>query len=486
MAFLNSNSNIDRLKRIIIASDRKAVKNVMDQIPIDINHSSEMCEALHSLHNDNSISTKVSNYVNELINSIRAKTRKMNIDELQKFSTNLMKFRRYLDCTSAAIISIMFGADRGCYRASIAIFSLINDCYYSDFRVHYNVKDYLISKGSILYLIWEFILFFPKTHIWENLLTYAEVNQDALKVLKNFLMIKLISEQGLSCTSYEKWESYLCQNNMNMLRNIDSIPFPTSFINFGANIIEELAQISRLDSACELEVSCWFGNNIEYFEQEYQRMWKEITNEAGCWLRNNGADRVKMNIVAYKNSSHTLESLQFIVEGLEFPKVIARFWHKVFDSPYITDYHINSNSLNEFSWLKDNHDVNSQNYAKDILRSIEYQLYIFIATHCLWRIVCKVEADKIGPSVSKRSARKIIYTKTSTEVRPHFRWLSGNQQPSEEAINRSFEIFNYAPPPGKTFVKTHTRNLVEEFGEMQKIPELFTYDESDFGYIAHI
>lgn len=424
-------------------------------------------------------------FKDRVVEQIRHNARKANIEDILNFA---LFFVQHLseEQTMFSVSNLLFGCKSHELEESKTIFELLTLCWHENRTFFRDVDDQLHRKSGLLCLITDFIINMHTTKTFENLIILmSNGDSQAEKIFQRFILIYLNANGMPRPIPYSLWQDEIKKlSSMSEIFNkktegikfytcVGLLPVPDIFLNYISDKLDEIVT-KELEGLHLLNFVNWFWENIDDFDILYQIMWEEILNQSKYWIRSNGKDVVKLDFDKLNSYTHELLKLQFIREQLQFPRVWARFWCKLHGNLHIEEY-----LLGEAPLLKDY--CQNSNLANDDPRVICDKIYLFIATHCLWKIATAQKAKTtIKSSLSK--SRSEAGVRATAEVRPHFRRLPEGYLASEEAKSHSKDLFGFEPPKNMTFVKQHLRNLQSEYEELDKIIPLFNYSNEDLTF----
>lgn len=429
-------------------------------------------------------SSKVKKFHVWIVDNIRERISEATVEDISRLAQENYSKRFAADGECFAITNFIFGTKLGQFELAKKMVKLLNDCVHNNPNIHKDVDDLYQDKGYITTMVMEFIFVCNYTKTMENLVARILIDEEAKKIFENFVGIYLVTRGLPKLIKYSKWNNipndykkhrmiFFHQEEIDGIEFEGVLPIPDAYYENVLKVVSDLAERTGRDNKKKTKFINWFQSHIEYFHSECQRMWQEINDHPKCWLRPGGMDRVDIDLKSFSTEDLCILSLQFFREKCEFPAVWVRFWAKMNGRIITIDYKIIDCDIKNYS---------VKSLSADDPRIVVDKIYMFIATHCLHRLVCQPEYDDISPEKDEeKKPRKIIIRKTKTEVRPHFRNLPEGQTVSDEAKRLSRELWILEPPEGMTFVKSYIRNLEEEYKRVEKIKPLFIYKDKDIG-----
>lgn len=221
------------------------------------------------------------------------------------------------------------------------------------------------------------------------------------------------------------------------------IPVPDDCVFACNRFYRKLAEEQKGRQEQVAKLIFWFREHEVEFQQLADRLWQEINHNARYGLRPNGRDVVKIEVKSLYNNGYRY--LKFFPSPI-FPQCTVRFFITVLDIGLriAIDRTLRPGPL---APVREDLDPHGYHATTDKLQQ-------FIALHSFWKIATGqiLRTRPTHPTVSEQSHQELERRKFL--VRPHFRWLVPGYQPSDRALQRSFETFGYNPPTGKTFVKS--------------------------------
>lgn len=308
------------------------------------------------------------------------------------------------------------------------------------------------------------------TFTWQNLFTQVQKDLEAKKILKKLLRLSCLYGYGVNITKFSSLsveEKSLQNFHQLRTRFFEGILFvPDELEMVVQAVYQELIREIKEEQKGLLDLLLWFSENFQDIENKYNAMWQEIKENPRYMLRPNGLDKVKLEITALQKSCGYY-LLQFFPK--EFPEASVKFWLKgEEDENWSLTMECKFAPLSEFK-------VRPEMENTD-LRVMVDRFLLFVATECLWKIVCGKEKKE------KMADRKSRFVKHSAGiVRAHLRHLPISFSASEEAKSAAQQFFGVLPPSGFTFVHEHLRG--EAIVELTSNP-LFAYSEEDLGYLV--